>query len=275
MAWSRAAGTSPTSRQAAVGDDLAAGDDDRGHVGGGGREHQVVDGWRGGCRQADRVQGDRDQVGQVAGGEAAGVPAEGGHAGLGGRGQSARPAVALPAGGQALVQPDRPGLLEQVDHGVAVRPQAEGLPAPARARAGPIPSARSRSVVGQRQTAVPVAPRRATSSPVRWVAWTGWSAGPGPGRGGQGGRGGGGGQAGLCSARCSDRCRGGRRAASAQAATAAMAASSTALTLWIPAATRSPGRSARAPACSAQASASPSPKDLRPSRGRPSSPARR
>ena len=69
---------------------------------------------------------DRDQVGQAAGGEAAGVPAEGVHARPGGRGQQVgRPVVAAPLGGQPLVQLDRSGLLEQVDHGMAVGAEAE------------------------------------------------------------------------------------------------------------------------------------------------------
>ena len=57
-------------------------------------------------------------------------------------------------------------------------PRQRGLPASASDRAGPIPSARSRSVVGQKQAVVRVAPRRATSSPVRWVAWTAVVRGP-------------------------------------------------------------------------------------------------
>ena len=53
---------------------------------------------------------------------------------------------------QALVELDRARLLEQVDHRVRVGARARGgAPASSRARAGPIPSARSRSVVGQKQ----------------------------------------------------------------------------------------------------------------------------
>ena len=50
-------------------------------------------------------------------------------------------------------------------------PVASAAPASASRRAGPMPSARSRSVVGQRQTAAPAPPSSATSSSVRCVAW--------------------------------------------------------------------------------------------------------
>ena len=57
-------------------------------------------------------------------------------------------------------------------------PRHSGTPAVASAPAGPIPSPRSRSVVGQKQARVPVRARRATSSSVRWVACTAVVAGP-------------------------------------------------------------------------------------------------
>src|SRR5207237_844017 len=47
-----------------------------------------------------------------------------------------------------------------------------GEPALASAAAGPTPSARSRSVVGQRQTVDRVPPSSAMSACDRWVAWT-------------------------------------------------------------------------------------------------------
>ena len=51
-------------------------------------------------------------------------------------------------------------------------------PASYKRLAGPIPSARSRSVVGVMHTLVRVPPSSATSSSVRWVAWTTVVAGP-------------------------------------------------------------------------------------------------
>ncbi len=46
------------------------------------------------------------------------------------------------------------------------------IPASRSARAGPMPSARSRSVVGHRHTVDRLAPSVTTSASVRWVAWT-------------------------------------------------------------------------------------------------------
>src|SRR6266540_2243333 len=57
-------------------------------------------------------------------------------------------------------------------------PTHNGLPAVASAAAGPMPSARSRSVVGHMQTVVRVAPRRRMSSSLRQVAWTAVGRGP-------------------------------------------------------------------------------------------------
>jgi hypothetical protein len=56
--------------------------------------------------------------------------------------------------GQPLVELDGPHLLEQVDHRVAVAAQGQPAPASCSARLGPMPSPRSRSVVGQKQTYV-------------------------------------------------------------------------------------------------------------------------
>jgi len=50
-------------------------------------------------------------------------------------------------------------------------PSASRAPASDSVRAGPIPSARSRSVVGHRQTDAPAPPSSAMSSAVTWVAW--------------------------------------------------------------------------------------------------------
>ena len=70
--------------------------------------------------------------------------------------------VAADAGGQPLVELHRPGLLEQVDHRVRVATRGTAARRPRRARpTGPMPSARSRSVVGQKQTrAAPPSSRR-------------------------------------------------------------------------------------------------------------------
>ena len=57
-------------------------------------------------------------------------------------------------------------------------PRLIGQPAAARARAGPIPSARSASVVGHRQHEVCVAPSTSMSSRSRWVACTTVLRGP-------------------------------------------------------------------------------------------------
>ena len=51
-------------------------------------------------------------------------------------------------------------------------PVASDAPASSSRRAGPMPSARSRSVVGHRQAVTPAPPSSATSSSVRCVAWT-------------------------------------------------------------------------------------------------------
>ena len=75
---------------------------------------------------------------------------------------------------EPLVELDRARLLEQVDHRmrVACRGRAR-RPRRRSRRAGPMPSARSRSVVGQRQHQQPAASRAAAmSGSVRWVACT-------------------------------------------------------------------------------------------------------
>ena len=87
--------------------------------------------------------------------------------------------VAALAGREPLVELDGAHLLEEVDDGVAVG--AEGQPGARRRaarRLGPMPSPRSRSVVGQKQAEVPLRPSRATSPSVRWVACTAVVRGP-------------------------------------------------------------------------------------------------
>ena len=79
---------------------------------------------------------------------------------------------------QALVELDQPGLLEQVDHGVAVGPERQRAAgrrkAPGRAHA----IAEVALVVGHRHTRVPVAPSALMSPSIRWVAWTAVVWGP-------------------------------------------------------------------------------------------------
>ena len=57
-------------------------------------------------------------------------------------------------------------------------PRAIGLPASKRARAGPMPSARSRSVVGQKQAVVRDEPSSLMSRSLMWVACTAVVRGP-------------------------------------------------------------------------------------------------
>ena len=83
-------------------------------------------------------------------------------------------------GWQAFVELDRAGLLEQVDHGVAVGAEAEPSPASGEQRGpGRCRRPRSRSVVGQRHTPVrcPVRVGDVRRS-VRWVACTAVVRGP-------------------------------------------------------------------------------------------------
>ena len=144
----------------AVADDVHAADHDVADVGGGGGEHQrastsVVGGRRRpGGRESRPTTVTRSA--ERAGREATGVgPAEERGAADGGRRQQVgRRVVAADAGGQPLVELHRPRLLEQVDHrvGVGTRGTARA-PAAASAGRGPMPSARSRSVVGQMQHA--------------------------------------------------------------------------------------------------------------------------
>ena len=103
-----------------------------------------------------------------------GVPGRGGRAQQLGGGE-----VAAPLGAQPLVQLDRAGLLEQVDHGVAVAAQAQRA-AGVGQRAGP-GRCRRRGPArwsGRSRRAVPVPPSSATSSSVRWVACTAVVRGP-------------------------------------------------------------------------------------------------
>ena len=115
-------------------------------------------------------------------------------------------------------------------------PRESGEPAFCRATAGPMPSARSRSVVGHMQVPVPEPPMSAMSSSVRCVLWTPVVRGPST----------------PCSERscvgvqpwaarqasfsavCSDRCTcSGARRSSAQRATVANWPAGTARTEWM------------------------------------------
>ena len=131
-------------------------------VGGGRGEHDR--GGRVGRRagRAHRVEPHRDQVGPGARRDrrpASGQPSAAWPAAVAAPSSSAGVEVAAPLGAQPLVHLHAARLLEQVDHGVAVGAEAQRRRRrrPAR-RAGPMPSARSRSVVGHRQTPVPVSP---------------------------------------------------------------------------------------------------------------------
>ena len=103
---------------------------------------------------------------QCAGGDAAGVrPAQRAVPGDGERlDQLGRPEVAALAGDQPLVQLEQPRLLEQVDDRVLVAAEGQRATRRRAGGGGPMPSARSRSVVGQKQTAVPLEPRAVMSS---------------------------------------------------------------------------------------------------------------
>ena len=132
-------------------------------------------------------------------------------------------------------------------------PTASDAPASRSRRAGPMPSARSRSVVGHRQTVTPAPPSSATSSSVRCVAWTAVKrsdSAPASASSAVGVR--------PCAARhssfsagCSETCACSGRPA-AHAATVRADSGSTARTLWIAAPTRAAGRSASASTRSAQ-----------------------
>lgn len=140
-------------------------------------------------------------------------------------------------------------------------PRLSGLPASCSRLAGPIPSARSRSVVGHMQIVVPEPPSSVMSSSVRCVAWTAEVRGPSTPWSARS-------RVGVTpcvawqasfSAGCSDRwtCSGAWRS-SLQRTAAASWSAGTARTEWTAAPIRACGRSARASARSAQASASPS-----------------
>ncbi len=140
-------------------------------------------------------------------------------------------------------------------------PSESGEPARWRATAGPMPSARSRSVVGHMQVPVPESPSRAMSSSVRWVLCTPvvrgprtpWSASSRVGVRPCAAR-----QASF-SAVCSDRCTcSGARRSSAHRATVVNCPAGTARTEWIAAPIRAWSRSLRTAQRSAQASALPS-----------------
>ena len=76
------------------------------------------------------------------------------------------------AGDEALVELRGAHFGKVVDHGVGVRAEREVAPASANARAAPTPSARSRSVVGQRHAVAPALRARRSSSADVWVKWT-------------------------------------------------------------------------------------------------------
>ena len=93
--------------------------------------------------------------------------------------QGPRAEAATPTAQQPLMGFQPAGLLERVGDDVLVSAETEDrTPARASARAGPMPSARSRSVVGQKHACTARSPSRDTSSASRWVACTTVVAGP-------------------------------------------------------------------------------------------------
>ncbi len=155
-------------------------DDHLGDVGRRGREHGgALVGPGAGRPRAGGVDG--DQVGPVADLDLARVrETEAGVAGGGRRRRSALRRTSGRAGGWRVARPSRPRASPR--RGRSPRgcrsPSVSGLPASCSCRLGPTPSPRSRSVVGQKQLWVPVAPRWAMSSEVRWVACTALVSGP-------------------------------------------------------------------------------------------------
>ena len=137
-------------------DDLAAVHDHVPHVGGAGREHDRLE-----RVLADRVPASRTpssatvtRSARAPGFDPPGVgPAEARVPVRRGRAQQLGGAVAAAlAARQALVELDRARLLEQVDHGVRVAAERQRRARVRRAGASrPMPSARSRSVVGHTQ----------------------------------------------------------------------------------------------------------------------------
>jgi len=160
--WPVRAGAHVAQEMATAGDDDPAADDDGVHVGGGARIEGL------GRRRPSRTRGvelDRDQV--------SGCPAAR-------RPPPCQPSCSWPA----VVNAASSSLVSNRPRSPLARrssisrarassrrsmtacwsePRLRGEPASRRARAGPIPSARSRSVVGQMQTPVPERPRRSTS----------------------------------------------------------------------------------------------------------------
>ena len=67
---------------------------------------------------------------------------------------------------------DAAQLLERVDDGVLVGAERERHPGVVQRRAGPMPSARSRSVVGQKHAVARAPASSSTSLSDRCVAWT-------------------------------------------------------------------------------------------------------
>ena len=135
------------------------------------------------ARGPDRVQPHRDQVGGRRPERSGRPPASPGRRVPAAASASTRAAGvkrAAPTGAQPLVHLQPARLLEQVDHRVLVAAQRERRAGVAQfARAGPMPSARSRSVVGHRQAQCPaVAEQPRCRRAVRWVACTAVVAAP-------------------------------------------------------------------------------------------------
>ena len=148
------------------------------------RDHDGVDVRRGGrerhlrrqaARGPDRVQPYRDEIREPTRCDPAGVrPAQAGVAGRterldqGRRGEGASPAGAQPP---ACISSPRASSSRSVTACWSL-PSEIGEPASRSSVAGPMPSARSRSVVGHKQAQVRLSPSNRMSPAVRWVACT-------------------------------------------------------------------------------------------------------
>ena len=226
------------------------------HVGRRRREHRLL---RPAAGRAHGVQRDRHQVGPRADRDDARRPASpapharprptAAH-------QLGRGEQAAPPGAQPLVQFHPARLLEQVDHGVRVRADAQRAAGVGQRPPGPRPSARSRSVVGHRHTVVSRSPSSARSLSVRWIGVDR--------RGARAEHAGVGEHLGRRPSIVDERRPGSRPAArtggraaarpvAAQSAPSASPAAGTARTLWIAAPTRAPGGGFKAPTRAAHA----------------------
>lgn len=158
----------------AVADDELAADDHVGDVGRGrGEDDRGGRGLRGDPGEADAAAGEVDEVGEAAAFDRPRLGPADRPLAVGGRRREQRRRVVIAAlePRQALVE-----LIARASSKMSITaceslPTASRAPAARSAVAGPIPSARSRSVVGQRQTVAPAAPSSSRSRSLGWVTW--------------------------------------------------------------------------------------------------------